>query len=40
MSGLWFLFLSLGALGLIDDMLKIKQKIQVDLNQDINFLAK
>ena len=35
-----FVSLSLGGLGLLDDMLKIRLKIQEDLNQVINFLVK
>ena len=35
-----FVSLSLGALGLLDDILKINLKIQEDLNQGINFLVK
>ena len=35
-----FVALSLGGLGLLDDTLKIKNKILVDLNQDISFSVK
>ena len=35
-----FVSLSLGALGLLDDILKLNLKIQEGLNQDINFLVK
>ena len=35
-----FVSLSLGGLGLLDDMLKIRLKIQEGLNQVINFLVK
>ena len=35
-----FVSISLGALGLLDDILKLSLKTQVDLNLDINFLAK
>ena len=35
-----FVSISLGALGLLDDVLKSNLKIQEGLNQDINFLVK
>ena len=35
-----FVSISLGGLGLLDDILKLNIKIQEVLNQDINFLVK